>query len=75
MGNEAIKLELMEWLSKLEDGNTIEYLRIVKDATSSDGEWWNDLTAEQKAGIDRGLRDIDAGRTTADEVVKKKYGL
>jgi len=28
---EAIKLELIAWLSKLEDQDTIEYLKVVKD--------------------------------------------
>ena len=75
MGNEAVKLELMEWLSNLEDGDTIEYLRIVKEATSTSNDRWNDLTKEQMDGIERGLRDIDAGRTTPHEVVRKKHGL
>lgn len=32
MGQEAIKLELIEWLTKLDDNETIAYLKIVKDA-------------------------------------------
>lgn len=59
MGHDAIKLELIEWLSKLEDEDTIEYLKIVKDSKTDEHDWWNDLTTEQKKGIDRGLKDID----------------
>ncbi len=29
MGREAIKLELIEWLSRLEDDETIQYLKVV----------------------------------------------
>jgi hypothetical protein len=29
MGHEALKLELIEWLSGLEDEDTIEYLKVV----------------------------------------------
>ena len=47
MGHESIKLELIEWLSKLEDDETINYLKIVKESRSSD-DWWNDLTENQK---------------------------
>ena len=54
MGHESIKLELIEWLSKLEDDETINYLKIVKESRSSD-DWWNDLTENQKEGIERGL--------------------
>jgi len=75
MGHEAIKLELIEWLTKLDDSDTIDYLKIIKDSGFSDKEWWHDLTDEQKAGIERGLRDIDAGRVVSHEDVKKRYGL
>ncbi len=73
MGLEAVKLELIEWLTNLNDELTIEYLKVVKD--SSDHDWWNDLTEEQKAAINRGLQDIDAGRVTPHNEVKAKYGL
>ncbi len=74
MGHESIKLELIEWLSKLEDDETINYLKIVKESRSSD-DWWNDLTDIQKEGIERGLRDIDKGNTTSHDQIKSKYGL
>ena len=75
MKQEAIKLELIEWLSKLEDEETINYLKIVKDSNVSNEDWWNDLTEEQISGIERGLKDADEGRVTSHEEVKKKYGL
>ncbi|PIQ22407.1 MAG: hypothetical protein COW65_03340 [Cytophagales bacterium CG18_big_fil_WC_8_21_14_2_50_42_9] len=74
MGLEAIKLELIEWLTKLEDEDTIEYLKVVKDS-KSENDWWEDLTPEQKIGIETGLKDIDAGRVTSHEEVKKRFGL
>ena len=74
MGLEAIKLELNEWLTKLEDEDTIEYLKVVKDS-KSENDWWEDLTPEQKIGIETGLKDIDAGRVTSHEEVKKRFGL
>jgi len=72
---EAIKLELIEWLAKLEDNDTINYLKIVKDSKISKNDWWDDLTEEQKQGIQRGLKDIEEGRVVTHEEVKKKYGL
>ena len=74
MGLEAIKLELIEWLTKLEDADTIEYLKVVKDSTL-ENDWWQDLTPKQKDGIERGLKDIDQGRVTSHEEVKKRFGL
>ncbi len=75
MGHEAIKLELIEWLAKLEDDETIDFLKLVKDSNGSNNDWWHELTPEQKAGIERGLDDVDTGRVTAHEVVKLRYGL
>jgi len=75
MGHKAIKYELIEWLTELEDPDTIAYLKVVKDSNFSDRNWWHDLTDEQKAGIERGLRDVDNGRVISHDDVKKKYGL
>jgi hypothetical protein len=75
MGHEAIKLELIEWLMKLEDDETLEYLKVVKDSMNPDHDWWYDLSEEEKASIERDLKDIEEGRTTPHEEVKKRYGL
>jgi len=75
MGHDALKLELIEWLTHLDDDDTISYLKIVKDSSETGSDWWQDLSDEQKLGIERGLRDIDAERVTPHDQVKKKYGL
>lgn len=75
MGHEAIKLEIIEWLAKLDDSETIEYLKIVKDSRTTDNDWWDDLTTAQKAGIERGLDDIRSGRVVSHDDVKRRYGL
>ncbi len=74
MANDAIKLELIEWLTKLDNNDTIEYLKIIKDTDSSD-DWWNELSTEQRKGIERGLKDIDDGRVVPHEEVRLKYGF
>ena len=43
MGHDAIKLELIEWLIRLEDEEVIRNLNIVKDSVH-DHDWWIDLT-------------------------------
>ena len=75
MGHEAIKLELIEWLTKLEDDETINYLKLVKDAKVKDNDWWYDLNDVQKGGIERGLGDVDEGRNTLNDDIKQKYVL
>jgi len=75
MTQEAIKLELITWMAKLTNQETINYLKIIKDESSKGGDWWDDLTNAQKAGIERGLNDLDEGRITPHETVKKHYGF
>ena len=75
MGLEAIKLELIEWLIKLDDQETISYLKVVKDSSSKEGDWWNSLSDHHKEGIERGLKDIEEGRVVRHDDVKRKYGL
>ncbi|MCF8226333.1 MAG: hypothetical protein K9J30_10700 [Bacteroidales bacterium] len=75
MGLAADKLELIEWLTNLDDNETISYLKIVKNSKESNSDWWDDLTEDQKQAIERGLKDIDAGHVTTHAEVKKKYGL
>ncbi len=75
MEQEIIKLELIEWLTKLKDIETLNYLKTVKESSYKKNDWWNDLTKQQLQGIQRGLRDIDEGRIISHEDVKKRYGL
>lgn len=75
MTQEAIKLELIEWLTKLHSNETIHYLKIIKDSMKEENDWWSSLSSEQISGIERGLKDIDEGRTVSHEVVKQRYGL
>jgi len=75
MGQVEKKLELIEWLTKLSDEETLNYLKVVKDSRSGNQDWWNDLTEQQRLGINRGLKQIDEGRVVSHNDVKKKYGL
>ena len=75
MGHDAIKLELIEWLTKLEDDETIQYLKIVKDSKSNEHDWWDDLSEDERSGIERGLDDVKAGRVVSHDDVRLKYGL
>ncbi len=75
MSQDAVKLELIEWLTKLNDLETINYIKVVKDSVSEGRDWWKDLSLAEKEGINRGLKDIESGRTISHEEVKAKHGL
>jgi hypothetical protein len=75
MGAEALKLELLDWLMHVDNNDMLQYLKVIKDQTTAQSDWWDDLTDEQKAGIERGIKDIESGREVSHEDIKKKYGL
>ncbi|MBN8567576.1 hypothetical protein [Flavobacterium filum] len=75
MGAEALKLELLDWLMHVNNNDMLQYLKVIKDQTTSQKDWWDELSHEQKAGIERGIKDIESGRIVSHEDIKKKYGL
>ena len=72
---EKIKFEIIEWVTKINDLETLKFLKVIKESKFVDHDWWNDLTKEQIQGIQRGLKDIDVGRIVSHEDVKRKYGI
>ncbi len=36
-------------------------------------DWWDDVSNEAKASIERGLKDVETGRITSQKEVMKKY--
>ena len=51
MEQETIKLELIEWLTKLNDIDTLKYLKVVKDSRSENHDWWNDQNPHPECSI------------------------
>ena len=75
MRQESIKLELIEWLAKLNDVDVLHFLKLIKETHSKTNDWWMELPEIQKNGISRGLQDIDQGNVISHDDVKKKYGV
>ncbi|MBI1288989.1 MAG: hypothetical protein GC178_15585 [Flavobacteriales bacterium] len=73
MSIETTKLELIEWLTKLDNEQMLEALLFYKKNHEVVGEE-EDLTPAQKAKVYKGLDDIQAGRVMESSEVWKKYG-
>ena len=73
MSIEAAKLELIEWLTKLDNEQMLEVLLFYKKNHESVGQS-EDLTPAQKAKVYQGLDDVRAGRVMESSEVWKKYG-
>jgi hypothetical protein len=61
----AKKLVLIEWLLKLQDERLLGKIEKLKDQS----DFWNELTAEEQAKIEDGIKDLDAGRKTPYESI------
>lgn len=73
MKTDAIKLELIQWLSNIDDEGTLRSILLLKKASQT-GDWADDLTAEQRKKIEAGLEDIREGRVISRKKLWQKYG-
>ncbi|MFA5418937.1 MAG: hypothetical protein WC341_10815 [Bacteroidales bacterium] len=67
------KLDLIEWISKLNDTIIIDKLRELKDNYSKSKDWWDTLKKEEMDSINRGLKDFEEGRTHSHNTARKVY--
>ena len=57
---------------QLEDGSFIEDIKSPRENSSNGKDWWDDLSEEEKKGIEEGLRDNEEGRIFTHEKIKDK---
>ncbi|WP_158837453.1 hypothetical protein [Polaribacter sp. L3A8] len=65
------KIELIQWLSTLNDVSLIEKLMKLRDKEKTD--WWNEISTEEKKSIEKGVLDADNGKITSHSTVKEIY--
>jgi hypothetical protein len=65
------KLELIQWLSTLEDQSLIEKLFELKKKETQD--WWNNLANDEKISIMNGLDNAVKSNTKSHSEVRKTY--
>jgi len=65
------KLELMQWLSVVDDVSLIEKVAKVRDESVSD--WWNEISEAEKESIAIGIKEADAGVLKPHSDARAKY--
>lgn len=65
------KLELIQWLSTIEDSSIIEKIIELRKRESKD--WWENLSDQEKRSIDEGLKDAEAGKLNPHSKARKLY--
>ena len=65
------KLELIQWLSTIEDSTIIEKIMDLRKKESKD--WWNSISGDEKQSIEKGLQDADAGKLNSHSKARQLY--
>jgi hypothetical protein len=71
MNIETEKIELVKRLLDTDDESIIKQVKGIFESHEKD--FWNDLPAHVKAGIEKSRKQADAGLLTPHDEVKKKY--
>ena len=65
------KLELIQWLSTLEDSTIIEKIVALRKNESKD--WWNSISENERQSIEQGLNDANSGKLNPHSSARKLY--
>ncbi len=65
------KLELIQWLSVIDDVSLIEKVAKVRDESVAD--WWDEISETEKESIAIGIDDADSGRLKPHAEARAKY--
>ena len=65
------KLELIQWLSTIEDSSIIEKIMDLRKKESKD--WWNSISENEKESIELGLKDAESGKLNPHSKARELY--
>lgn len=65
------KIELIQWLSTLNDKALIDELMEFREKEKND--WWDEISTSEKESIEKGIKDADNGKLASHSNVRKTY--
>ncbi len=65
------KLELIQWLSTIEDLSVLNKIIDLKKQENKD--WWNSISESEKQSIEKGLKDAESGKLNSHSKAKQLY--
>ena len=65
------KIELIQWLTTLEDTSLIQKIQELRKTES--GDWWDEISDDEKKSIEKGIADSKAGRVTSHSEARRVY--
>lgn len=67
----APKIRLIERITQIENQAILDQINIVLE--QGEGDFYDELTDEQKASVQRGLSQLESGNTVSEDEAKKMY--
>ena len=68
MDIQSTKMNLINWLSTIQDPEVLNQLMLIK----SGQDWWNEISEEERSAIDEGILELDQGKGIPHEEVMNK---
>ena len=65
------KLELIQWLSTIEDASILEKIMDLRKNESKD--WWSSISEGEKESIELGLKDAESGKLNPQSKARELY--
>ena len=65
------KIELIQWLSTLEDNTILE--KLLKFRKEETKDWWNSISEAEKQSIENGIIDAENGKISPHSEARKIY--
>ncbi|MCF8371165.1 MAG: hypothetical protein K9H64_06070 [Bacteroidales bacterium] len=66
-----IKIELIRWLTTLDDTTMLEKVLFLRESEKSD--WWSEISNSEKESIEQGLKDANSGKLNPHSEARKLY--
>jgi len=72
MNIQNAKIDLIQWLTTLEDSSLIQKIMDLRDSETKD--WWNEISESERESVELGLSDADTGKLKPNSDAKEIYG-
>ncbi len=69
-----LRTDLHNMIDKISDSNILNAVKtLLSGKADTQADWWDTITAEERAEIEQGLAEADRGDVTPHEDVMAKY--
>ncbi len=66
-----IKIELIQWLTTLDDKSLIQ--KIIDLRVNQTKDWWDTISDAERKSIEQGIIDADSGKLSSHSEARKVY--